>query len=108
MIRFAEEHGFRDEVLNFKEAEVVFRDKFQNEDRGLKAEVLKISTGKLLLYILANIAFLGIPMLFAKWNLKFKLWALFVPCAFATASHIKITDPGPHKLKSLNIGPKIH
>ena len=75
----------------------MFKDKFQNESRLLKGELYKISSWKLVLYVVSNIVFLGLPLLFSKWNIRFKIWSLFTECFFYEAKYIKIIDPGSTK-----------
>ena len=87
-------HDFKEELYDFMESDILFKDKFQNETRLLKGELYKISKFKCCFYVLFNILFLGLPLLFSKWNLRFKLWVLYSKCLCSKAKYIKITDSG--------------
>ncbi len=47
----------------------------EEEGKIKKLEMLKISKYKMFLFILANILFLGIPLLLSKWSLRFRRWS---------------------------------
>lgn len=92
---FVEEDPLKSEQkYDFKESKVLFIDKFQNETKMLDAEFYEISNFRLIIFILINICFIGIPLLFSKWSLSFKIKCIYRKCSFSQAKYIKIIDLG--------------
>lgn len=79
---------------DFSETKVLFVDKFQNETRMLDSEFYEISYLKMIIFIFSNICLVGIPLLFSKWSLSFKIKSIYIKTTFSQAKFIKIIDKG--------------